>query len=344
MNYAAIDWAKTWTTVKAMVSHAGKLRRTEGKPYQTLLDEVRDCPPTERSEPLQKLLDNDRAMENILLLLRGAANLYMNSYVTHTTLMTWQARWVLVKVQAMQMRHGSYHYDIPVVLKEDTDFTARLDAVLAWLKVGIVTETTDFNTFLPGMRFGPKVYEMSGPAPSLSIIGKPLSDAELQSHEAAVLQDNTIAENSERDHRVRCAICFSPYAVDDPAFQLTCGHVVGHTCMTVWFNTARARTVVCPHCNQVLCEQPRRVLVSPTPEQIARAEVLRARRNEVLHTAAQILTLVYKAHGFQKTLDEAQKLKDEVDAKFRQRGIPFSLKIEDSQTARGFAVTLERKE
>ncbi|UPX19288.1 RING-type E3 ubiquitin transferase [Ascochyta rabiei] len=321
---AAIDWFKVWTTLTNIKAHIKDLCAMEHKPYLDMLYEARVYRMSERPEPLQKLLDDDYTINKILAMLQEAADETKDASADQMTSMTWQARYVLAKLQTTRMRYDPDACNAGLPLLADVDFNGRLDTILNWMKVQLVKVLTELDTLLPGMRYE-EVYTLEGPDHDIATVGTLLPDSKLQARQAEMHQTDVLAENWERDHRIRCVLCLEAYTTCDPAFQLTCNHIVGQTCMSAWLNSTNGQATSCPHCKQVLCPPRTRTMISPTDEQIARANTLRIHRDKVGKIAAIALRVVLKAYGLVQAQMVAEHVVSVINAELVCNGVQFRL-------------------
>ncbi|KAF9701569.1 hypothetical protein EKO04_000750 [Ascochyta lentis] len=325
INYeAAIDWVKVWTTLANIEHHIRDLCAKERKSYLDMLYEARVYRTSERPQHMQKLLDDDHTMNGILAMLQEAADVTKHSTPDQSISMAWQARYVLVKLHTTRMRYDADAYNAGFPLAADADFNKRLDTIVQWLAIELVNVLTELDALLPGMRYE-EIYTLEGPDHDIATVGTLLPDSELRSRQDEVLQTDVLPENWERDHRIRCVLCLENYTTYDPAFQLACNHIVGRTCMSTWLNSTNAQATSCPHCMRVLCPPRTRTMISPTAEQIARANTIRTHRDKVGNIASVALRVVLKAYGLVRAQTVAQNVVDVVNAGLVRNGVQFRL-------------------
>ncbi|KAJ4338003.1 hypothetical protein N0V95_008176 [Ascochyta clinopodiicola] len=227
---AAIDWFKVRTTLTDIEAHIKDLCAREHKSYLDMLYEARVYRTSERPQPLQKLLDDDYTINEILEMLQEAADETKDASADQLTSMTWQARYVSVKLHTTRLRYDPDAYDAGFPLMADVDFNKRLDIILDWMRVQLVKVLTELDTLLSGMRYE-EIYTLEGPDHDIATVGALLPDSKLQACQAEMHQTDKPAENWERDHRIRCVLCLEVYSAYDPAFQLTTTSSAKHACL-----------------------------------------------------------------------------------------------------------------
>ena len=310
-------------TLAAIETHVGYVRTTEGMSYSDMLCKGRVYQTSERPEYLQTLLDDDETIIDILTTLRQATDTNNNARADPLTLMRWQARYLLARFKTTDIRCDPEFDDAGSYLTTDRDFDDRINALVRWMKAEFATSTTELDTFYPGMN-QEKVYAMSGPEPDIISINTLLNAAVLQARQSEVLLVDPLGENLDRDHRFQCALCLDHYNADDPALQLTCGHVVGQTCMSVWLTSTNAQATSYPHCKRLLCPPRKHTLAMPTPAQV---NASRLRRGKVGGIAAVAIKMLLKTHGLAKAEGVAQDIVDVVNADLSSNGAQFACTV-----------------
>ncbi|KAF3047686.1 hypothetical protein E8E12_011385 [Didymella heteroderae] len=246
-----IDYNAIYSWLTDVEADMQKLRAATHQPYQSLLTEARRYFFSNPSEHLQKLLDNEQTMDEILRMLRRAGNPTRNPTSSKLLLMEWQTRHIWVKCRIKKI-WGEPSSGTVSSLVKDFDFNVRIDAVVHYWQRHMTRVLIEINDTL--LNVGREiVYTVEGPEPDISNVDTHVNAAEFAKHQDGV-QTDTLTQDPDRDHRISCALCLEHYNdADDSAFELVCGHTVGQTCMATWLTSSNTQSTSCPYCKHALC-------------------------------------------------------------------------------------------
>lgn len=321
-----IFWMRAKAGFYAAKIDVDEVCATTGKSYMGLLHEAQVDFTSQTSEFKQELLTIDQMMTDLLTSLQDAADETKNTAASKLTLMVWRAQYVQALLLVAEVRCTGANYDAASVVQTDTSLEVRIETLLRDARNDFITVLTELDSLLPGMRFE-EIYAMEGPEPDIARVGTLVSAEETAHYKSKVLQAPTPTADWQRDPHIRCSFCLDEYTTLDPPFRLACGHVVGQTCMTTWLHSSNAQATSCPQCKHILCPLRKRVMISPTAGQVARAQYLREHLGTLGTLASHTVAVVRKVHGRGKARQVAEDVTTTVDEELRKNGVQFRMLI-----------------
>ncbi|KAH6637543.1 hypothetical protein C7974DRAFT_411017 [Boeremia exigua] len=322
---------KTRTVLMAIKWDVDNLCATRGMSFLDMLREAQ----SEQTAPrpgTPRIFANHQALGNLLAMLQEDMERTKNPASDKLAFIASRAQYVFAMQMVTWIRHSGNTSDTRSYLKADHDFNDLIGTLVQCYEGELVNLIAELDSLLPGMRFE-EVFIMKGPDPDIAAVGSLLSTTE------ARIQDDMLVENYERDHRMRCAFCLEAYTAADPAFELTCGHIVGQTCMSTWLHSSQAQATSCPHCKFVLCPPRQRISISPTPAQIARRDSISILMNVVWNIASGTLQTIQMVYGPLEARGVADSMEDAINTGLALRGVECRVSVRYDENLRKWIAT-----